>query len=35
MVDVQTNDELIIPHWFYKEYCSKCDEYKNNITKLY
>ena len=29
MVDVQTNDELIIPHWFYKEYCSKCDEYKN------
>ena len=28
MVDLQTNDELIIPHWFYKEYCSKCDEYK-------
>ena len=29
MVDVQTNDELIIPLWFYKEYCSKYDENKN------
>ena len=23
------DDELIIPYWFYKEYCQKCDEYKN------
>ena len=29
MANEQIDDELIIPHWFYKEYCSKCDEYKN------
>ena len=23
------DDELIIPYWFYKEYCPKCVEYKN------
>ena len=29
MVVEQIDDELIIPCWFYKEYCSKCDEYKS------
>ena len=25
----QIEDELIIPYWFYKEYCLKCNDYKN------
>ena len=29
MVVEQIDDELIIPYWFFKEYCPKCDEYKN------
>ena len=29
MTNEQIDDELIIPFWFYKEYCPKCDKYKN------
>ena len=30
---VEQIDELIIPYWFYKEYCQKCDDYKNFENK--
>ena len=34
MATEQIDDELIIPSWFYKEYCPKCDKYENFKTGI-